>query len=308
MTALTRRGLLLGVGAALGVSLAGCAAPGAPRVTMACGESGGNYLLFGTLLRDALLQRNAHLELRQTNGSVENLELLANGDVELAITQGDSVAADPSGFVAIGRVYQNYLQCVTRADSPFHTLGDLAGQMISAGAPRSGAAATTRRVLSASGLGPGPDAPVVTERTLGDAIDALGDGGLAAFFWSGGIPTPQIDRLSARVPVRLLDLTPTLPALRADLPGVYIASSVPTGVYGSGAPTGTVGLPNILVARPELPDDVVGILVDTLVDRASDLIPPGSAGIQYLTAANLIDTGGVPLHPAASQRYRERYG
>jgi hypothetical protein len=37
-------------------------------------------------------------------------------------------------------------------------------------------------------------------------------------------------------------------------------------------------------------------------------VPAGSVGVQYLTAANLIDTSPVPLHPAAAARYRTRYG
>lgn len=310
MSGLSRRAVLLGLGAALALPLAGCALPApAPRLTMACGERGGSYLLFGELLQGALARRRgAELDPLETNGSAENLDLLADGTADLAIALADTAAITSDRHVAIGRVYQNYLQCVVRTGGPVQTLGDLAGRPVSVGAPRSGSAFTTRRILDASGLTSGSDAVVATELTLDAAVTALADGEVDAFFWSGGIPTPQIERLGETTPVALLELSGALPALSAAHPGLYLPATVPAGVYGASRSVGTVGVPNLLVARADLSDAVAGALVDVLVEDAERLVPDDAVGVQFLTSSNLIDTGPLPLHPAAERRYRERYG
>ncbi|QIM15747.1 hypothetical protein G7067_03890 [Leucobacter insecticola] len=73
-------------------------------------------------------------------------------------------------------------------------------------------------------------------------------------------------------------------------------------------PTPTLGIPNLLLASSKLADDVVKLIVDALVFDARGLVPKGSVGAQFLTPVSLIDTGTVPLHPAARDRYRELYG
>lgn len=308
----TRRGFLLGVGAgaaaAATLSLAGCSLGQAPtRIRMACGEQGGTYVQFGELLRDAL-DRNGTtgLEVVTTGGSVANLALLQARDAELAIVLADAAATDAQNKVAIGRVYQNYLQCFVRRDGPVRGVEDLAGRRVSVGAPQSGAALTARRVLDSLGLLEGDRAVVVSELYLDEAIAAIEADTVDAIFWSGGLPLPAVQDLDAAVD--LLDLTSALESLDAEHPGVYTLTAVPASAYGSAEAVPAIGVSNYLLARPDLPDDVARALVDVLIGDAAKLVPDGSLGVQYLTASNLIDTSPVELHPAAQRRYRQLYG
>lgn len=308
----TRRALLTGAGAAGVLLLAGCRSDDTASVlTIGCGEEGGSYLQFGRLLAD-VARRSGRLRVAPvvTEGSVENLSLLASSDVDLALALADS-AAESTGsddLVAIGRVYQNYLQCVVRADSGIRSLGDLAGRVVSLGAAGSGAAATARRVLAAVGLLDVPGGPATRETLLGDAVRQLRDGEIDALFWSGGVPTPQIAEFAAGTAVTLIDTTPALPVLLARHPDGYGATAVPAGVYGTARATDTIGIANLLLARADLDAQAVGALVDILIDDARALVPSDALGVQYLTPASLIDTVPVPLHPAAERRYRARYG
>lgn len=313
MTGLSRRTLLAALGAAvtapLAASLAGCTpGPGADGLRFATGEVGGLYLEFGELLAAALRRRGADLTVVGTAGSVANLRLLDDRSVDLAVALADAAAHGTHRHVAIGRVYQNYLQCVVRADSGIAELGDLVGRRISIGASESGSALTTRRILELTGVATGLDADTVTEQGFASASAALATGDLAAFFWSGGVPTAKIAQLAVGTPVRLLDLSAARTALDASYPDLYLATEVPAGVYGSPVAVATVGVPNLLLVRPDLPDDAARTLVDVLVEDAESLVPPATVGQQYLTLPGLIDTGSVPLHPAALDRYRERYG
>ncbi len=309
---LTRRGLLLGAGAAsvaaATLALDGCSlGQPSPRIRMACGEQGGTYVQFGELLREALRRDGTTgLDVVTTGGSVENLALLQARDAELAIVLADAAATDAQNKVAIGRVYQNYLQCFVRSDGPVTAIGDLAGRRVSVGAPQSGAALTARRLLGTLGLLEGTGASVISELYLDEAVSALEAGTVDAIFWSGGLPLPAVQDLAT--PVELVDLTDALPALELAHPGVYTLTAVPASTYGSAEAVPAIGVSNYLLARPDLPDQVARALVDVLIRDAAQLVPEGSLGVQYLTASNLIDTLPIALHPAAQRRYRELYG
>jgi TRAP transporter TAXI family solute receptor len=310
VTGLTRRGLLT-AGVLAGVAgLAGCSPAPQRSLVLGCGEPGGSYLQFGELLstvaRDA---GGVQITALATEGSVENLTLLDDGRIDLALSLADSAAAARrQDVVAIGRVYQNYLQCIVRATDGPTAVSDLSDRIVSLGAAGSGAAATARRLLDAAGLTSAQRPPVTIERPFRDAVLDLEQGRIDALFWSGGVPTPQIAELSARTPIRVLDTTPVLAALLRTYPDAYAATTIPAGVYGADTAVPAIGVANLLLAHPDLEDDLARRLVDVLIDDAARLVPPGSLGIQYLTPASLIDTLPVPLHAAAERRYRERYG
>jgi TRAP transporter TAXI family solute receptor len=310
MTALTRRtffSLVAGVGAA---SLAACSAPAATPLVLGCGEPGGSYLEFGELLAQATRSSSAvAVSPLATEGSIDNIRLLRERRVDLGLSLVDSAADAGTDVVSIGRVYQNYLQCIVRADAGISRLSDLAGRTVSLGAPGSGAAATARRVLDAAGLqAAGTSGPILVERSFREAVNDLAAARIDAFFWSGGVPTPQITTLAQQVPVAVVDTTPALSALNAQFPDVYAATTIPSGVYGAARAVPTIGVANLLLARADLADGLARALVDALIDDAPALVPPDALGIQYLTPASLIDTLPLALHPAAEHRYRERYG
>lgn len=322
MSGITRRGALIGIVSGALLPLAGCTRAPAVALTMACGQPGALYLQFGELLSTALSARGtASLRLVETGGSAENLALLGEHAVDLAISLADTAeagiaemgaaeaeGAGDAGIVALGRVYQNYLQCLVRADGSVAGLADLAGRTISIGAKGSGTSRTARRVLAAMGMNGGGNAPVLHEHLLADGSSALASGAVDALFWSGGIPTPEIAALALDTPLELLDLAVAVPALDEAYPDQYLATRVPAGVYGIGRPVPTIGIPNLLLARSTMAEAAVRALVDVLIDDAYALVPEGTVGMQFLTPAGLIDTGTIPLHPVARQRYRERYG
>lgn len=308
---ISRRALLLGFAGLSALALGGCTPPGAGgRLLMACGEPGGTYIRFGKLLSEAVVAAGVvtRMEALATDGSIENIGLLRSGDADLAIALADSAAIDPHGLVSIGRVYQNYLQCIVPVDAEVKNAADLAGRVVSIGAPGSGTAETSRRVFDALGLTSGGRAASLVELNLAEAVTALESGGIDALMWSGGIPVPELDRLHGVVQVTLIDLSAAIPLLGLAHADAYQQTVVPAGVYALREPMPTIGVSNFLLARADLPDTIATALVDILIDDAVRLVPEHSAGLQYLTPSSLIDTGSMPLHPAAEQRYFERYG
>ncbi|GLZ31539.1 C4-dicarboxylate ABC transporter substrate-binding protein [Lentzea sp. NBRC 105346] len=262
------------------------------ELKLAAGEEGGIYLDFARLLA-ANSPEGLRITPIATGGSQDNLDRLRKGEVDLALTLADSATPD---LVALGRVYENYLQLVVRADSPVRNLDDLRGQPVSLGAPGSGAAVQGARLdLQAREL----------HMSLDPAVDALQRGEIAALLWSGGVPTP---RLAKETNLRLLPLDGVLPRLKAAYGSVYEHVTVRAGVYGSKADVQTVGTANLLMCRRSLPDDLAGAVVRMLVRKAANLVPNQALGTQFLDVRSLIVTPRIDLHPGAAAEYRRLHG
>ncbi|GAB2782284.1 TAXI family TRAP transporter solute-binding subunit [Amycolatopsis magusensis] len=309
-----RRSLLLG-GLAL---LTGCA-PGGYRgperkVTIAAGERGGFYLAFAELLAAEITKAepDLHGEAVVTEASVANVTQLRDGTVDLGLVLADVAQTAvlgqepfpaPVPLRALGRVYENYLQVVVRADGPVRDLAGLAGRPVAIGSRFSGAAFLAQRMLTVAGIEVQPSTLL-----LDDAIAALREHRVDALIWSGGVPTPAISGLDRDTPIRLLALDQVLPVLTAVHGPVYEQVRVPSRAYDGVGEVPTIGTANLLACAPSLPDDVAAAVVRVLVNHAADLVPAEAVGAQFLDVRTLIGTGEVPLHPGAVRTYRELHG
>lgn len=337
--ATTRRGFLtLTAGAALtttGITgITGCGAGRPPRaLNIACGEPGGLYLEFGQLLATEINTDNPdlHANAIPTAGSEDNLNLLATGRVDLALTLADTaqttltnttLTAHPhTPLNAIGRVYENYLQLVVLADSPIHTVTDLATRSISLGADGSGAALTGQRLLAVTGLHTTPTTPTapttapappdtvtISHYPLTQATTALRTRRIDALIWSGGVPTPALTQLATQQPIRLLPLAEHIPALRTTYNFTYEPATIPADTYSPAPETTTIGVPNLLLCRPDTDPTLITTTTQILVTHAPQLVPQQALGTQFLDPRNLIATHNIPLHPAAATTYRTLHG
>lgn len=320
-----RAGLAAGLTGLALPSAAACApAPPADALKVAGGESGGFYLEFATLLA-ASLERHGVARTAsalETGGSLDNMDRLASGEATLAIALSDA-AADrlrSQRMLALGKVYENYLHCVVRADSGITGPSDLAGRTVAVGDPRSGTSLTAARLLAAAGLATAPSSTAhrpnplppktVAAVALGlnQGLAALRDGTVEALFWSGGVPTAAITAFAGATRVRLLDLSALIPALRSRFGAFYDRVLIREDSYAGVPATWTVGVANLLLCREDLAAEVARSAVGLLLEHSGELVPAASRGVQYLSPETLISTAGVPLHPGAEEAYRTFHG
>jgi TRAP transporter TAXI family solute receptor len=143
---------------------------------------------------------------------------------------------------------------------------------------------------------------------LNDGLSALREGSVDALFWSGGVPTAAIAAAHHDVGLNFLDLSVLLPVLRGQYGAFYDRVLIPAGAYEGLPAVWTVGVTNLLLCRSDLADTAVKRTVELLVNRAEELIPQSSLGVQFLSPESLINTAGLPLHPGAVAAYRELHG
>jgi TRAP transporter TAXI family solute receptor len=140
--------------------------PAAPKkVQLATGAEGGAYSRFGGDLKELVAKLNGpSTDLLGTQGSWENLDLLASGGADIAFVQSGvlkawaqqdpddpSTARDTSSFRAIARVYSEPLWVFYRGDE-VRFLGDLQGRRIGIGPEGSGTKVVAEDLLDENGV------------------------------------------------------------------------------------------------------------------------------------------------------------
>ncbi|MBT2531224.1 TAXI family TRAP transporter solute-binding subunit [Arthrobacter sp. ISL-48] len=315
--------------AGLLLPLTGCTPQDHPStVTVAGGEAGGFYLEFATLLAEALQRHGVagQANALTTGGSLDNLDYLLTGRATFAVALADAAAQQVTAkgtskaeIAAVGKVYENYVHCVVRKDSGIRDFMGLAGRTVAVGEPGSGTSLTTPRLIEAAGLSatavgsaasvaPGDRAITVVNLGLNDGLAALRGRSVDALFWSGGVPTAAITATNEEVGLAFLDLSALIPATRTRYGTFYDRVLIPEGSYAGIPAVWTVGVANLLLCRSDLDGDIVKKTVDLLVANAQELIPRSSLGVQFLSPETLINTAGLPLHPAAAAAYRALHG
>jgi TRAP transporter TAXI family solute receptor len=301
---LPRRAVLLGAAAVVATGCSAAPPPPAPaELRIATGPPGAVFREIGAALAGALA---AHLPrtrvvARPSAATVENLRLLAAGDVQLGLAGLDATldpAAPSQHLAAVGRLYDSFLHLVVPRDSPVRSLTDLAGRTVSLGAVGSGTEFTAPRVLRLRGVRVRD-----VRMTQADGADALAAGRIDALFSLTGIPTPAIIGLAQRMPVRLVPLGAEAGALADAFPGPYVPATVPATTYQGVPPSETVAVPNLLLARDDLANPVVEVVTETVFTEAGR-IAADHPEAQRINVRTGIATGPVPLHPGAARWFR----
>src|ERR1700720_525013 len=255
-----------------------------------------------------------------TQGSVENLRMVAAGQIESGIAQLDIVSWAYAGtgiFAAEGplqnsraiqSLFPESLQLVVRDDSAIQALADLRGKHISLGQPASGTVADARVVLAAAGL---------TEKDMtaeylrpGVAAANVKDGTLDGFFIIGGVPVPAIRDLAAETPIRLIPVEDDVLAKMRESSTSYRRSTIPSGTYpGISAETPSIGFDALWIVSADAPDDLIYAITKALWNDATQRLLEARAPLaplgKQVRVEDALDGLSIPLHPGAKRFYRE---
>lgn len=290
------------------------------RLSIAAGLTGGVYYAYGGGIAKVVSESLPGVEAtaEATAGSVDNLKLLHQQKADLAFTLADTLDEALRGhgpFRELGAVparalavlYGNSTHLVTLADSGIRAPADLAGRVVSLGAPGSGTETVAVRILEAVGIDP---ATGVQRQALGvgDSVDALKDGKLDAFFWSAGVPTGALLDL-ASTPGRRMRLVPNaaaLPELQRRYGTLYFETTIAKDAYPDmEQAVPVVGVANVLVVHESLEEELGYALTRTLFERQPELIAIHPEA-RNLSLAGAVAGSPAPFHPGAERFYRER--
>lgn len=286
---------------------------------MATGSLTGAYFPVGVALCRLVNQTRAEHGIRCSagisQGSVENIELLRNGEVELAIVQSDVQKAALSGedgiaefreLRAVMSLHPEPLTIVTRPDTGIAKLQDLEGRTIDIGPPGSGHRALWDRIMDSFGWTLDSFSQTL-ELDPADQVKALCSKQIDAFAISVGHPALTVQEATLTCGAVLVQISaPVVDKLTA-AGDFYFSTEIPGGLYrGNPDPVPTIGVGATLVTTAALPDETIYTIVSNIFSNLDELraLDPVLAG---LDPAAMVETGlTAPIHPGAERYYREQ--
>ncbi len=295
------------------------------------GATGGSYFPVGGLIANAISNPPGSLDCARggscgvpgliatavaTQGSVENVTAVADGVLDMAMTQsnvahdayaGEGPFADKeprSNLRAVANLFPEAVHLVVRDDSGIMNVADLKGKRVSLGEPGSGTRVVADIILAAYGLDES-DIKLFSEQ-VGTAGDMLVADELDAYFMVSGYPMNAVAQTAESIPVRLVHiLGPEADAIRKTYP--FIGSDVmPEGTYSGVTDTVTLKVGAVLVAPATASDDLIyGITQALWHQNNRKLLDTGHPLGKRIELHKALDGIAIPLHPGAERFYRE---
>lgn len=245
------------------------------RVVMSAGGESGAYLRYGMRYRDFLARYGIDLVVRQSSGSMENLERLRDpaSDVEIGFIQGGTARiGEDDALSSLGDFYHEPLWVFYRAalspGRPLERISELKGARVAVGSPGSGTRHLALELLAAHGLD-GDNTRFIDRGGL-DLVAALAVGEVDAVFAVGPPVSGLVWSLLYADGVSLMSLShadayvrrmPHLTHLVLPRGAIDLARDIPARDVNLVAPTAT------LMVR----EDIHPALVDLLMQAATEV-------------------------------------
>ena len=263
-----KRVLTAGLALAFAVGVAGCGGDdkNSGMINIATGGTAGTYYPIGGAIADVLSKNveGINASAQSTGASVANINMLKEGEVDLAIVQNDITYYAVNGtdmfdkkvdnIRAIASLYPETCQFVTLETSDIRSIADMKGKKVAVGAAGSGVEANVRQILKAYGL----TYDDIDEQFLSfaEGAAALKDGAIDVACLTAGYPTASVQDIASQHKIRLIPLTnDRIAQLIAEYP-FYTKTVIPAGTYaGFDEDIQTVSVMAILVANDKLGDD-----------------------------------------------------
>ena len=284
------------------------------RIVLATATPGGGFPFFGDNAAAVINETDASLavETKNTKGSAENIGLLDQGTVDIALVAGEPAYEAFSGIgqpktkaLVIAAIYSNPGMFVVSGDSPARSLTDLIGKPIAWGTRASGLTLLGRYVTDGLGLDRDKDFQPHYLDKAGDGPPMVADGRVAAL-WGGGIGWPGFTAVM-QAGGRFIGLT-TDEVKRVTAKHNFLkAIAVPAGAYeGQKEPVNSVGSWSYILARPRLDDDVA-YRVARALHRGHTALLKRLVQARETTPQNTLAAAPSPaqIHPGVQRYLRE---
>lgn len=287
-------------------------------VRIATAGSGGNYYRLGgglaAIYNDTLDGTQASIQA--TGGSVENLDLLADQEVELAYLTGsvgqqaytntgrfeDRPAGRYEGLRAIATVYPNP-QWFIAIDDDIKTMSDLAGKRVSVGSQGGAGETWWRAIMEHKGWTYNDIEPEFTVHQA--AIDQVRNRQIDALVWPDAPGSASIQQVADTGRARALDVDPSvIEFMTTD--SLDYAYTLPASANPFGdAEIKTFASPITFATHAGMSEDDIYELTKAMFENKERLkgVHPLA---EYMTLEGATEGLPFPLHPGAERYYREQ--
>jgi len=283
-------------------------------VTIGTGGSSGPYNIIGSSLANIYSDEyGVNSKSQATGASVENINLIKEGKIEMAFVMSDVLTEAVEGtgnfsekvdnVAQVATLYPNFVQIVTTADSGIETIEDLVGKRVAVGDQNSGVEVNARNLLAGHDIS--YDDISVDYLGYAEAADGLKSGSIDAAFLTSGLPNASVLELAKTIDLKLVSVDPAKIAEIAKDQPYFVALDIPEGTYDNEEAVPTAAIMNALVVNSDLSEEDVYELTKTFFDSLDTLGNAHQAATEISLEA--AQEGMVaPVHPGAQKFYDEQ--
>ncbi|MBI4591689.1 MAG: TAXI family TRAP transporter solute-binding subunit [Candidatus Rokubacteria bacterium] len=256
--------------------------------------------------------------VESSGASVANAQLIGSGDADFALLQNDIAFYAYNGVTlgafkgkpvknmgGIFTIYPELVQVAATHASGIKSIKDLKGKKVVLGPLGSGTEANALQILEVHGMKEA-DLGKVERIDAAAAADQLKDGRVDAAFFTTGLGSAVIVDLSVTGKVGLVPVVGAeAEALKRKYP-FYTSEVIPANTYkGQEREVTTVAVMAMMVARNELPEDLVYGFVKTIFENLPTFYT-AHAQAKGLKLETAVAGMPIPLHPGAAKFYKEK--
>ncbi|MHB8158739.1 MAG: TAXI family TRAP transporter solute-binding subunit [Desulfocucumaceae bacterium] len=286
-----------------------------PRfVEIGTAGTGGAYYPIGIAMADILTQKlKIQATAQVTGGAVENIRLIQEGSVKIALTTTANAYRGLKGLPPftkpsprVGGLFSNLTlgvyQIAVRENAGIKTLQDLKGKRVSLGPQGGLGVELSDYVFKAAGFS---IADVkATFLSYEESATMMDDGNLDAVIIQTALPNPALRQLqSTGKKFNVISLpADVIKKVSSDHP-YFESFAIPASMYNTAGDVMTLNGTNMAIVDMDLSEDVVYQIMKALMEdidkiRASQ---PAAKGFNLEKAAIM----PIPIHPGAERYYRE---
>lgn len=285
-------------------------------IVLSTAGTAGTYYVIGAGMASAINNNSDLINVvaQPSKGSVENLNLTHNGDVQLGMSNSDGVyfAAngtnmyENTGALNINGVMSLYMsagQIATLENSGIETYADLKGKKVVLGPPSTTIVEMSKAILIAYGIDPENDIDPFY-LSFDEGLQKLTDGEIDAAFFVAGIPTAAMINATSTSNVRLVDVDKEIIDQVASEKPYYIPHVIPAGTYkGTDKDINTFKIMTEIFANKDVSEDVIYEFVKQALENIDDYKESHVVGAE-INAETAVNTS-AELHPGAAKYFRE---
>ena len=288
---------------------------------IATGGTGGTYYPLGGMLAQ-LISNKATVDGKKISATAEaagasvgNAKLLGNKEIESAFVAADILDAAYNGtgqfdkaplknLRALGALYPETVQLITRADFNINSVRDLKGKSISSGAPGSGQYQLLSDLLKVHGMTRADVKEDLSSFT--QAVDKIKDGNLHATLITAGVPTAAVTDFAQSHALKVIPLAGAeINELQKQQP-YYTKVQLPANTYkGQSAAVDTLAVMAVWAVHDGVPDNVAYEVTKALFENLPIM---GQVHVQgkNISLTTATGVGTAPLHPGALRYLKEK--
>lgn len=287
------------------------------EITISTAADTGTYYPLGAAFAKAFNDNadNVDASSQASEGSVQNLNLMAEGTVNAAFTSAGPLYAAYNGedefegrtykdVRVVSALYPNASHVLTNKDNDIKNLSDFEGESFAVGAQGSVSQEISTWLFEAYDLTfEDIEAEFID---FSGAVDLMRNGRIGGLHYATAVGTSGIMEVMSTADGELINLDEKqLDSIVEEYP-MYYKYSIPANSYdGQENEILTLAQNGVFVVSKDMPEDEIYEITKALWDNIDELGETISAVKNMEVESATEDVGDVPLHPGAEKYYKE---